>query len=181
LPELLKFLAAQERQLAAADLDLRTAEHAIREFETAEAAIEKRLAELDIEPAVAAQRLSSLAAQRKGTDERIDHLTAAQRTGEAFALHLSQAGDLAAFQELQREIETTRSKLQQEDTELAHRLATGERAQRVIEALREAASRVVSERVKEIEPLLSDIYSRIDVHPAFRVVRFLTSVVRGRG
>jgi hypothetical protein len=64
---------------------------------------------------------------------------------------------------------------------IAQRAATGDQAQRVIEALREAASRVVTERVKEIEPLLSDIYSRIDVHPAFRVVRFLTSVVRGRG
>ena len=35
--------------------------------------------------------------------------------------------------------------------------------------------------MKEIEPLLNDIYSRIDVHPAFRVVRFFASVVRGRG
>ncbi len=105
----------------------------------------------------------------------------AQQNGEAFALRLSQAGDQATIQELQREIEATRAKLQEEDKELARRAATGEEAQRVIEALREAALRVVTERVKEIEPLLNDIYSRIDVHPAFRVVRFLASVVRGRG
>ena len=181
LPELLRSRASQEKQLAAAELELRTGEHAIRDFETAERVIEKRLAELQVEPSIATERLSSLAAPRKAADERIHQLTAAQRTGEAFALRISQAGDLATFQELQREIETTRSKLQEEDKELAQRVATGERAQRVIEALREAASRVVSERIKEIEPLLSDIYSRIDVHPAFRVVRFLTSVVRGRG
>jgi DNA repair exonuclease SbcCD ATPase subunit len=108
-------------------------------------------------------------------------LATAQRTGEAFALRLSQVGDQAAIQELQREVETTRLKLQNEDREIQKRAATGEQAQRVIEALREAAFRVVTERVKEIEPLLSDIYSRIDAHPAFRVVRFLVSVSRGRG
>lgn len=49
------------------------------------------------------------------------------------------------------------------------------------EALRESAALVVTERVREIEPLLGDMYSRIDVHPAFRVVKFLASMPKGRG
>jgi DNA repair exonuclease SbcCD ATPase subunit len=181
LPGLLEALASQEKELSAAELDLRTAEQSIRNIEAADISIDKRLKELGIEVTAPPERLPSIAAAAKATSLRIDELVAAQRNGEAFALRLSQVGDQAAIQELQREIETARLKVQREDTELGKRAATGEQAQRVIEALREAASRVVTERVKEIEPLLSDIYSRIDVHPAFRVVRFLTSVSRGRG
>src|SRR5690242_5970092 len=32
-----------------------------------------------------------------------------------------------------------------------------------------------------MEPLLTHIYSRIDPHPAFRVIGFLSSIVRGKG
>jgi DNA repair exonuclease SbcCD ATPase subunit len=181
LPGLLASLASQEKELSVADLNLRTAEQAIRDVEAADLSIDNRLKQLGIEVTARAERLPSVVAATKATSLRIDDLATAQRTGEAFALRLSQAGDQAAIQELQREIETTRLNLQREDTELGKRAATGEQAQRVIEALRQAASRVVTERVKEIEPLLSDIYSRIDVHPAFRVVRFLTSFSRGRG
>jgi len=181
LSALLTSLASQEKELSVAELDVRTAEQATRDIEVAELAIEKRFAELVIEPGISVDRLSTVGAAAMATQRRIDDLAAAQRTGEAFALRISRVGDQATIQELQREIATTRVKLQQEDAELAQRAATGEQAQRVIEALREAASRVVTERVKEIEPLLSDLYSRIDVHPAFRVVRFLASVMRGRG
>ena len=64
---------------------------------------------------------------------------------------------------------------------MRRRADTGRQAQSLIEVLREAASRVVTERIEEIGPLLSDIYGRIDLHPAFRAVRFLTSIVRGKG
>jgi DNA repair exonuclease SbcCD ATPase subunit len=181
LPEILASLTSQEKELSAAELELRAAQQAVRDYEAAELAIERRFKELGLNPSTIADRVSIIRAASDSTLRQVEALAAAQMTGEAFALQLSQAGEHATIQELQREIETTRVKLQEEDKELARRTATGEQAQRVIEALREAASRVVTERVKEIEPLLSDIYSRIDVHPAFRVVRFLASVVRGRG
>lgn len=181
LPGLLAALASKEKELSAAELDLRTAEQSIRNLEGTELSIDKRLKELGVEVTSKTQRLSAVVAAAKATSIRIDELATAQRSGEAFALRLSQVGDQAAIRELQREVETAHLRLRQEDTVLAKREETGKQAQRVIEALREAASRVVTERVKEIEPLLSDIYSRIDVHPAFRVVRFLASVSRGRG
>lgn len=177
MPNLLSSLTAEEKQLSAAELDLRTAEQTARDFE----AVEQRLIETDIDLRASVERQPLVAAAIAAIAQRTDGLVAAQRTGEAFALRLSQNKELATIQELQREIELARRKLQQEDMELAQRAAAGEQAQRVIEALREAASRVVTERIEEIEPLLSDIYGRIDVHPAFRVVRFLTSIVRGRG
>jgi DNA repair exonuclease SbcCD ATPase subunit len=181
LPGLLQSLASDEKELSAAELELRTAEQSIRNAEATDLSIDKRLKELGIVVKSAPERLHAVAAAVKATSLRSDELGTAQRIGEAFALRLSRIGDQAAIQELQREVETTRLKLQREDREIQKRAATGEHAQRVIEALREAASRVVTERVKEIEPLLSDIYSRIDAHPAFRVVRFLASVSRGRG
>lgn len=181
LPGLLEVLASRERELSAAELGLRAAEQTIRNHQAADLSIDKRLRELGVEVTTPPERLPAVAAAAEAASQLIDELVRAQRIGEAFALQLSQVGDQAAIQELQREVETTRLKLQQEDTELKRRAATGEHAQRAIEALREAASRVVTERVKDIEPLLSDIYSRIDVHPAFRVIRFLASVSRGRG
>jgi len=181
LPKLLSALASQEKDLSAAELELRAAEQSANDYEVTELAIQRRLAELDLAPSHAADRRSLVDGAATAAQHEVEGLIGAERDGEAFALRLSRAGDQATIQELQREIETTRGKLQQEDKELGRRTATGEQAQLVIEALREAASRVVTERVKEIEPLLSEVYSRIDVHPAFRVVRFLASVVRGRG
>jgi len=181
LPELLESLTTQEKELSTAESDVRVAEKAIRDVESAELAIEKHFSELGIERNSAMDQASSVADATTAISRRIDDLAATQKKGEGFALRLSQIGDQAAIQELEQGIETTRVRLQQEDTELEQRAATGEEAQRVIEALRKAASRVVTERVKEMEPLLSDIYSRVDVHPVFRVVRLFTSVVRGRG
>jgi hypothetical protein len=51
----------------------------------------------------------------------------------------------------------------------------------VIEALREAGSAVVQERISQIGPILQDVYTRIDPHPAFRVVTLLSRIVRGKG
>lgn len=181
LPDLLATLGSHEKALAAAELELRTAEQANRNREVAELAIEKRFAELGLKPATTDDRAYCVSDETAATLRQVETLAAAQKAGEAFALVLSQATEQATIQELQRGIETTRAKLREEDKELAQRTVTGGEAQKVIEALREAASRVVTERVKEMEPLLTDMYSRIDVHPVFRVVQFLASVVRGRG
>lgn len=181
LPALLEELAAQELGLTAAEVDLRAAEQFTRESVSAESIIDKRLVELGVGGASPPDRLAAVATAAQATSLRIDKLATAQRVGEEFALLLSQAGDQAATVELQREVESAKATLQSENAELDTRVAIGEEAQEIIEALREAASRVVTERVKEIEPLLNDIYSRIDLHPAFRAVRFLASVTRGRG
>jgi exonuclease SbcC len=181
LSELLAALSSHEKELAAAELAFRSAEHTAREFDATEHAIAQRLAQVGIEPGTSADRISAVREAARAARKQIERLERARNSGEAFALRLARIGDKATIGELQQEIQSARVKLQQDEKELAGRGATGEQAQSVIEALREAASRVVTERVKEIEPLLSEMYSRIDVHPAFRVVRFLASVVRGRG
>ena len=79
------------------------------------------------------------------------------------------------------ELEQAIGRKVQEEALLQTEDETGERAQNVIEALREAASAVVKERLREIGPLLQSIYARIDPHPSFGFVTFLSRVVRGKG
>jgi DNA repair exonuclease SbcCD ATPase subunit len=183
LPELLAERASLEKELVEREATLRGREQENARRSAVRLAIEKRLIEFGMESGGGDQATLALNLERQAGLERarIEALAEAQRRCESFAMTLSLAADVAAVKELEKETEATRAKLREEDTELARRAATGEQAQRVIEALREAASDVVTQRIKEIEPLLSDMYGRIDVHPAFRVVRFLASVVRGRG
>jgi DNA repair exonuclease SbcCD ATPase subunit len=181
LPDLLTALAFEEKALSTSELDLRRVEQDAREREAVELAIAKRFEDLGLALSSVIDQSSALADAAAATVRQIQAVSAAQKSGESFALRLSQAGDQAAIQEHQKEIETALATLQQEDKDLQRRTETGDQAQQVIEALREATTRVVTERVKEIEPLLGEIYSRIDVHPAFRVVKLLASIVRGRG
>ena len=118
---------------------------------------------------------------RVSPPEAVAYLFELQRLGESLALGLAQSSAAAAIDELRREAETLRRKKADCEKVISARDQTGERAQNVIEALREAASAVVKERLREIGPLLQSIYARIDPHPSFGFVTFLSRVVRGKG
>ena len=64
---------------------------------------------------------------------------------------------------------------------LLKRQLTSHRVKILLEQLREARSTVAVDKLREIEPLLQRIFARINPHPSFRVVRFATDVVRGKG
>jgi DNA repair exonuclease SbcCD ATPase subunit len=181
LPDLLSTLAARERELSGAELALRTAKQASREYTTTELDIERRFIELGLKWMPISDRNSSVRDAIELTRSQVAGFADAQKAGELFALQLSRTGVQLAIQELQREREVTLVRLHEEEDEIKRRTATGDDAQKVIEALRTVALGVVADRVKEIEPLFRELYSRIDVHPAFRIVRFLASVVGGRG
>jgi predicted ATPase len=181
LPELLSILALHEKELSGAELALRTAEQAVRDHEAAELLIEQRFLELRVEMPPATDRESSVRDALAATLRQAAMFADAHKSGESFALRLSHIGAQSTIQELRRESVATSRRLLEEDKEIASRIAAGEKAQKAIEALREVALSVVTDRVKEIEPLLRELYSRIDVHPAFRVVRFLASVTGGKG
>lgn len=177
MPKLLELQATDEIRLATTEQAIRQGLNTARDIE----AIEQRLKEVGIDSEGSENWLPLVTAQLTFVSERITSLVAARRDGEGFALSLSQSANIAAVAELKKEIQLTQARLQQEEAELSQRAYTGQQAQRLLEVLREAASRVVTERIEEIGPLLSDIYGRIDIHPAFRAVRFLTSIVRGKG
>ncbi len=179
LTELLNALTAKEKEVAAVELALRTAEQSLSAQQVAEQTLTKRLTELGIpaddnrEPA-----LGRAVAEAETLTKRLSEL---QQIGESLALRLAQSSAAASIEELTREANTLRKDIATRDKSIAARIGTGDLAQSVIEALREAASAVVEERLREINPLLQKIWSRIDPHPAFRLVSFFSQIFRGKG
>lgn len=96
-------------------------------------------------------------------------------------MRLAQSGAQAALGEARKEADRLRRVIVEQQKTVTGRNATGEVAQRIIDGLREAASTVVEQRLRQITPVLQNIYARIDPHPAFATVEFLTRVTRGRG
>ena len=154
---------------------------AARDYELTQQSIAARFVNLKLKTELTTDSELVVAGEIAKVRELVERLSRIQRAAEGFAFNLAKIADQAMTVELERNVEATRTDLAREENELAQRVATGARAQRIIEALREAASALVTQRVLEIEPLLADFYGRIDVHPAFRVVRFLASITAGRG
>jgi len=181
LKELLNALAAKEKEGAAAELALRSAEQALSERQMAQQTLSKRLSDIGITTSDDTGTNGAVTQAIAEAEALIQRATESQRVGESLALRLAQSSAIATIEELRREAEALRRGNADREQLIAARNQTGERAQRVIEALREAASAVVEKRLHEIAPLLQSIYARIDPHPAFRVVTFLSRVVRGKG
>ena len=181
LTELLASLAAKEKDTAGAELELRSAEQEDRERQKSEVVLTERLREIGVLVSDSADRDIALSNAISEADALTGRAAEFQRLGESLALGLAQFSAAAAIDELSREAETLRREKADCENFISTRDQTGERAQNVIEALREAASAVVKERLHEIGPLLQSIYARIDSHPSFGFVTFLSQVVRGKG
>jgi len=179
LSELLSALTAKEKEVAAAELALRTAEQSLNGQQIAEQTLIKRLTELGI-PATD-NRETAISRTVAEAETLIQRLSGLQQIGESLALRLAQSSAMATIEELRREVNTLRRDIAVREKSITARARTGDLAQRVIEALREAASAVVEERLREINPLLQNIWARIDPHPAFRLVSFFSQVFRGKG
>jgi DNA repair exonuclease SbcCD ATPase subunit len=179
LSELLGALTAKEKQAAVAELALRSAEQLFSEQQIAEQTLAKRLTDLGIRTEdnreIAVSRAVAVA------ETLIKHLSELQQVGESLALRLAQSSAMATIGELRGEATTLRHGIAVREKSVAARTRTGDLAQSVIEALREAASAVVEERLREVNPLLQNIWARIDPHPAFRLVSFFSEVFRGKG
>jgi DNA repair exonuclease SbcCD ATPase subunit len=174
-------VAVTEEESGAADLALRSAEREVNERQKAQETIDNRLREFGLVVSDAAAREAAVAraiAEAEGLIRRVAEL---QRVGESLALRIAQSSAIAAMDELRREAEKLRTVTADLVKDVAARDKTGELAQRVIEALREAASAVVEERLQEVAPLLQSIWARIDPHPSFRVVTFFPQVFKGKG
>jgi exonuclease SbcC len=178
LPTLLDALEAKRKELSAAELAIRSAEQLLKQRELAEQGFRKRAVDLGLSEQADA---AAIAAAITEADSMANRLAELHRRGEMLALGLAQSSANASLNELQFETTGLRADIEKREKEIAARNRTGERAQRVIEALREAGSAVVQERLRQIAPILQDVYTRIDPHPAFRVVTFLSKIVRGKG
>lgn len=178
LSSLLTALEAKEKELSAGEVARRSAELVIEEYNRARLTLSARLVELGI---TIGQNNNPLAKPIEDAEGLIRRVSELERTGESLALGLAQSSSIAAIVELRREAETLRKENDDAERLLAARNKTGELAQRVIEGLREASLAEVEKRLSEITPLLQSIYARIDPHPAFRVVRFMSRIFNKKG
>jgi exonuclease SbcC len=178
LSGLLDALAAKEKELAAAEMALRSAELVVDEHGRAQETLNARLQELEIPWDQPNDALIQATDQASALVSRLSEL---QSIGESLSLGLTQTFAVAAVDELRREAEKLGRENDDGEKLVFARNRTGDLAQGVIEALREASLAVVEKRLREITPLLQSIYTRIDPHPAFRVVRFMSRIYNKKG
>jgi len=178
--ELLVKVASKEKELASAEVALRSQERLASDLQTRRQKIDDRLGELGIE-ALQGNRNEAVNTKVDETRNGISRLLELQGLGESIAARLAQSSGQALAEELDREAQVLRNDTGDREQQISARNRSGDLAQRVIEALREASSSVVQERLNEISPLLQSIYSRVDPHPSFRMVKFLARIVRGKG
>lgn len=104
-----------------------------------------------------------------------------QGLGESLAVEVARSVEAARRGEIQAEIEAVRSRLQTMSAGLEARERAGRAAVSLLEGLREASSDVVRSELERVDPLLQQIFSTVDPHPAFRAVRLLTRFANRRG
>lgn len=142
---------------------------------------ERRLRELDIEPGSDPTPEARLKTLLNDLMDKARALATLQRSGEDLSLMLAQAVERARRDEIQQEVLAVRAAVTQAESNVRAREDTAALVTQVLRSMREGASEVVSERLDQIAPLLQRVYARIDPHPAFRAVRFLAKLSRGRG
>lgn len=179
LNEILNALTTKEKEASAAEISLRSAEQAVNEWQMMQQTIINRLAELSV--AAEDNKDIALATSIIESETLMKRQDELQQIGESLAFRLAQSSAMATVDELRREADALRSHIAAHEKIVIARDRTGDRAQNVIEAMREATSAVVEERVREINPLLQSIWTRIDPHPAFRLISFFSQVFRGKG
>lgn len=171
-------LENHENVLAALEAKVREAEHLERAFRSKMTDRNSRLNELGLSANAQSTVIEELVA---GLGGMISSIMKHQREGEKLALRMARAVEQARRAELEREIPPVRLDVESLDRDLGSRMKTGDLADQILEALRQATSDVVDARLARIEPILQRIYARIDPHPSLRVVRILSRMVRGRG
>lgn len=181
-------VAAAVQQVRSAEEAQSTAAQAVRDAEASVRAADLRTQDLVARlqslgyvgpPGAAAVDAMRLQTERlTGEVELCDQLAT---TGEGLAVAIARIGEVTQREELQREIDTTRERLADIEDEVAKRERAGVLAVRLLDELREASSNVVATELGRIDPLLQQIFSTIDPHPAFRAVRLFASFARRRG
>ena len=172
-------LEAAQRQLAADEAALRSAERT----ETLRANWEQsrdslaRDAGLAVSPSLQADAEQALSARQ----EVSARLLSLRGSGEQYSLQLARAAEQNQRAEIGDQLLALREDLASREHERDARAATGELANTLLAGLRSASTRIVTEELDRIGPLLQRIYASVEPHPSFRAVRFLTSISRGHG
>jgi hypothetical protein len=112
---------------------------------------------------------------------RIDRIQQAYDEGEQLSLDAARLRELAQKKDLELQLADAERQLEEVMARLTRHDRTREVAQTMIEAMRQAGEDLVQSQVESIEPIVARTYARIDPHPSFRLVSFLTRYIRGHG
>jgi DNA repair exonuclease SbcCD ATPase subunit len=157
------------------------ARESVREYESWVAGRDRTLRQLGI---VAkgdeeiAPRLNAFVAEAQLRATALQQL---MREGEQLALLLAHATEQTRRAELEKDVLNVRSTAEDLAGNVSKHEETERLASLLLDGLREASTEVVEKQLRRIEPLLQRIFARIDAHPAFRAVRFLTRFSNRRG
>lgn len=141
--------------------------------------LERRLAQAGLSEAQ--DVVSSIAARVAELRSRTEMLDRLQSQGERLATQLARASEAQRRLEAQSELSVLAADLDKVEKDHKSRERTGDEAAKILDALRDSAFDLVTEHLKDIEPLLQRIYETADPHPAFKVVRLLGRLYHGRG
>lgn len=142
---------------------------------------ERRLAELSLTGKSKEELDEALARTNLDCDQKDAALISLRKSGEGLALRMGQEIAKSRITSVTTEYQAAATECDAHRAMIKVREATGRLATQLLEELREAGSKVALDKLTAIEPFLQRIYARIDPHPAFRVVKFATKLVRGRG
>ena len=101
--------------------------------------------------------------------------------GEKLSLSLARSSAEAKIELVSKDQIDAKQQFEKQSAELKRREKTHETIRYLIDAMRTANDRLAMDRLKEIEPFAQQIYSRIDPHQTFRILRFATELFRGKG
>jgi DNA repair exonuclease SbcCD ATPase subunit len=174
-------LANAERALAAKQASFDAQRQAHAAYVAWTASRDQRLNQLGVRFNKGEEAEPTLNVYIQDLDSKSKNLQSLMHAGEQLALSLAQATEQARKQELHRDVVTLRENISQITAEVNAQQDTERLAAQILEGLREASTEVVKNQLDRIEPLLQRIYARIDVHPAFRNVKFLTRFSNRRG
>lgn len=172
-------LEAAQRQLAADEAALRAAERS----EVLRASWDEARDSLAREAGLAVSTTLSVDAEaaliaRQEANARLRELVGA---GEQYALRIARLAEQNQRVDIEDQLTTLREDVARHELERNARVFTGEQANTLLAGLRSASTRIVTEELDRIGPLLQRIYASVEPHPSFRAVRFLTSISRGHG
>lgn len=170
-----------DQAVAAIQRRIQEAEALQREVDLWEAQRDRQLVEIGVDAVPAGDVGAALRSLAETEHERSGSLRDLEAAGEALSLRIARASEAARRSEIERQVAHLRSQLVEQKGILEERQATGELASRVIEQLREVSLEVVGAQMDQIAPLLQRIYATADPHPAFRSVRLLSKIFRGKG
>lgn len=181
LSKLLDEMVATEKKVNDIEFSIKSVEQTIEKRRLAGQNLNRQLEELGIAAEDSRSSISNLAMAAAESEASVERMTQLLKVGDSLAQRLAWASSMAVMEELRQRREHLNKQVEIRDRVISIRRETGRLAQDIIEALRDASADLVGARLSSISPILQKIFSRMDTHPTFRVVEFLSKYVRGKG